>query len=289
MRGSSGARLVETAESVIKRDTEVTGTRVRDQGIWLCQHEESTLLPAVNFVYHDGYEMEKIVIPDLPKTWHDVRGLCADVLLELDQLWFAEFTGRVPDLAVIDEYDHRSYVTELLRDVGLRQLRRQLHGFADRINWHCLEVGHTHGDGIIDNLGYRSGDKEFRRERQPMLLERQLVLLDPIPACPALPDVVALDVGRVIQSAAGYEAARYVGVGQTQLFTVPLIERVEYVLNTWMGPGDFDLNEARAALHFSVIHMLRGLRTAQRGHHAGAVGIKGLVNDLVEVAAKWMR
>lgn len=282
MRGSSGARLIETETSVIKRDTEVTGTRVRDQGIWLSQHEESVLLPAVHFVYHNGYEMEKIVIPDLPKTWHDVRGLCADVLVELDRLWYAEFTGRVPDLVVIDEYDHRGYVTELLKDVGLRQLRRQLHGFANRINWHCLEPGRTHGDGIIDNLGYRSGEREFRRGRQ-------LVLLDPIPACSALPDVVALDVGRVIQSAAGYEAARYVGVGQTPMFTVPLIERVEYVLNTWMGAGDFDLNEARAALHFSIIHMLRGLRTAQRGHHAGAVGLKRLVNDLVEVTATWMR
>lgn len=281
MRGSSGARLIETETSVIKRDTEVTGTRVRDQGIWLSQHEESIVLPAVRFVYRNGYEMEKIVVPNLPQTWHEVRDLCADIMVDLDsELWNAEFVGRVPDLVVVDEYEHRGYVTELLKDVGLRHLRRQLHGFADRINWHCLEPGRTHGDGIIDNLGYRVSLTHS--------LPRELVILDPIPACPALPDVVALDVGRVIQSAAGYETVRYFGVGQTPLTSVPLIDRVEWVLNTWMD-GDFNLNEARAALHFSVIHMLRGLRTAQRGHHASAVGLKTLVTDLVDVTTEWMR
>lgn len=276
MRGSSGAKLTDHGNFVLKQDTEITGARVRNQGIWLHQHDQSLVLPAVRYIRHDGYELEKLTMCELPVSWKETRELCDEILDSLETyLWDLEFNTRVPPLVAFEGAGaHRGYVTDLLDDVGLRrELRRTLHEFVKVIDWWNLRTGRTHGDGIIDNLAYR-GD------------EQTIVLIDPIPACLALPDVVALDVGRVLQSAAGYEVIRY-GT-QRELLDVPLLDRVDAVLNTWLGV-EFDVNEVRAALHFSVIHTLRGVRTALRVAPDKVEALKTLTLDLVEVAAQWMR
>lgn len=283
MRGSSGAELVDLGHIVLKRDTVVTGRRVRDQGIWLHLHDQSRVLPRASVIHHDGYEVEKLTMCELPTTWKETRELCEEILGVLERdLWELDFsTCPVPALVRPDEFAHLSYITELLDDVDMRkQLRRTLHNFTKQIHWYNLVEGRTHGDGIIDNLAYR-------RSSAPSLTTlREPVLIDPIPACPALPDVRALDVGRVLQSAAGYEVIRY--GAKREVLSTPLTERLNVILNSWLSLG-FDLNEARAALHFAVIHTLRGVRTAQRVAPDKVDALKDLVNHLVEETAKWMQ
>ena len=269
------------ANMITKKDTAVTGRRVRDQGIWLQQLGESLVLPEVFAVHHDRYDMEWLTVPEVPTSWVKTFQLCTDVLEELEKyLWHTEFKNQVPCLVEFDRHEHNSYLSELLTNVGLRQrYRRKLNQFVLAIDWfgyRNLRIARTHGDGIIDNVAYR--------EQLPH--HPQLVLLDPIPATPPLPDLACVDVGRVIQSAAGYEVTRYFQ-DTKPLLGVPLDQRVDEILNDWMSET-FNLNEARACLHFSVIHMLRGLRTAQRVAPASCEPLELLVDQLVEVTETWM-
>lgn len=280
MRGSSGAKLTDQGDFVLKQDTKITGTRVRDQGIWLHQHDESLVLPSIRYIRRDGYELEKLTMCEIPVTWKEVNLLCEEIIDALDShLWTLQFDTRVPERVSIDLHDHRAYITELLDDVGLRRrLRGTLHKFSRTIDWWEVTPGRTHGDGIIDNLAYRAHSA----------YAPDPVLIDPIPACAALPDKIALDVGRVIQSAAGYEVIRYLPLeGDQSLHQVALSDRVDTVLNTWLGV-EFNVNEARAALHFSVIHMLRGVRTAQRVAPDRVEPLRNLAYELVEVTSQWM-
>lgn len=279
MRGSSGAELVDLGHVVIKRDTPVTGRRVRDQGIWLSQHDESRALPRASVIYHDGYRMEKLSMSDLPTTWKETQDLCEEILEVLDRdLWGFDFENPVPKLVRPDEFAHLDYIAQLLKDVNMRkQLLRTLHNFTKQIHWYDLAQSRTHGDSIIDNLAYR---------RSSLVTLREPVLIDPIPACPALPDVQALDVGRVLQSAAGYEVLRY--GAKRDVLSTPLSERLGVILNLWCSLS-FNLNEARAALHFAVIHTLRGVRTAQRVAPDKVDVLRELVIDLVRETSKWMQ
>lgn len=285
MRGSSGAALTQdsAANMITKRDTAVTGRRVRDQGIWLQQLSESRVLPAIFAVHHDRYDMEWLTVPDVPTSWVDTFKMCTDVLEELEKnLWEHEFKTPVPYLVEFDRYDHNAYVLDLLEDVGLRKLYiKKLRQFSQTIDWfgyRTLRVARTHGDCIIDNVAYRFPSPAS---------DPQLVLLDPIPATPPLPDLACVDVGRVIQSVAGYEVTRYFQ-NTKPLLGIPLDQRVDELLNDWMSET-FSLNEARACLHFSIIHMLRGLRTAQRVAPKSCDALEQLVDQLVEVTETWMQ
>lgn len=296
MRGSSGAKFTFTDAVVTKFADGPTGARVRDQGIWLQQYDDSIVLPAVFTVHHNSYDMEKLttfeeLTGDVPVDWPDVFNTCNDVIEMLHtELWHKNFDDVVvryvrynqDGTSWEDDYrDHHSrYVRGLLGDVGLRrEYRTTLRRFAGIIKWGHLRLALTHGDCIIDNVLWRVSSLHNRTE---------LVLIDPIPACPALPDVEALDVGRVLQSAAGYEHVRYMTSSEVFLLNqTPLTERLESILNTWRHT--FDLNEARAALYFSIIHMLRGVRTAQRVAPDKVHGLKTLTRLLMEETEKWMR
>ena len=286
MRGSSGALISVNDGEVFKYDTKITGTKVRDQGIWLHQHDESVILPRVDEVFNNGYVMEKLKVPEIPTTYQSTFDLCSEILTTLENhLWDLEFTeGR--QLVEYNGYEHRPYVRNLLKDVGLRRLDGKLRQFYERIKWYDLKTGLTHGDGIIDNVAYRLTLEYRHAVKTPV---RQLVLLDPIPACPALPDVVALDVGRVIQSISGYEVYRYNNdAADADLNGVSLSRRIEVMLNSWFAVN-FNLNEARAALYFSIIHSLRGVRTAQRVAQTRVQPLVLLTEHLVKEAEKWMR
>lgn len=301
MRGSSTAKITFENGHVRKMDSEVTGRRVRDQGIWLRRYDESLCLPAVNEVYANGYLMEKLIERPLPVEYDDVLRVCQDILTTLrDHLWHREFTDihvthikwNVDPNEFFDEgwrtNVHRRYVAGLLRNVNMRFLRRILRGYEAQITWYRLRTGLTHGDPIIDNVLYRPSKTQWT-------IDRQLVLIDPIPACSAVPDVLAVDVGRVIQSAVGYEAQRY---GDITQFDPPnwsqadqtkrTRDAVNFVLNDFMG-DEFTLNDARAAIYFAIIHQLRGLRTALRVAPDRTWLIKASIIHLVAEAESWMR
>jgi len=266
---------------ITKQDTAVTGRRVRDQGIWLQQLNESSVLPVVFAVHQNRYDMERLDVGTIPTTWEQTFELCSDIIAELEtHLWYKNFKGRVPHLMEFDRGEHNGYIIDLLTDVGLRSYRRKLHQFVGNVDWFGYKtprVARTHGDCIIDNVAWRRTESELNK----------LVLLDPIPATSALPDLACVDVGRVIQSAAGYEVTRYFE-DTRPLLGIPLDQRVDDVLNGWLS-DEFCLNEVRASLHFSIIHMLRGLRTAQRVAPKSCKALELLVDQLVEVTETWMQ
>lgn len=292
MRGSSTAKITFENGHVRKLDSEITGTRVRDQGIWLRRYDESLCLPAVNEIYADGYLMEKLIEEDLPLEYGDTLEMCRKILHVLAKhLW--DFTSddiivrHIPFNCDFNDYEesyrhrnvHGRYVAGLLRDVDMSFLRRQLRRFEASIRWHRLRTGLTHGDPLIDNVLWT--------------IDRQLVLIDPIPACPAVPDVLAVDVGRVIQSAAGYEAFRYGDLDFYRSwsafdFTNRTHDAVNFVLNDFMQ-DEFTLDDARASVYLAIIHQLRGVRTAQRVATDRVELLKTSVIHLAEEAELWMR
>lgn len=277
-RGASGARLIIGQKYTTKLDVERTGTFVREQGAWLSRWSVErgiTLLPRVTEIFATGYVME--TVQELEN--HDITEMCQHVMSALqEQLWPKQVHGH---MFLWDNFSstHRGYVAQLLRDVAAdRELGKTLRRFYDRIDWNNLQHGLTHGDPILDNVGYRlkhwpNGSIEITNE---------LVLLDPIPAKDPLPNWRAVDVGRIIQSMVGYEAIRY----QRQGADVDFNAAVATALN-WYMSKDFNVNEARACVYFSVIHTLRGVRTTTRGT-AARLGVWYLVNQLVKVAESWM-
>ena len=301
-RGSSQARVTIENDHVRKVGLNGTEGRVRDQGIWLRKYDESPCLPAVNEVYSNGYLMEKLDEIPLSFEHKDVLETCAEILVTLDtQLWSRKFDGVQRSLVPWNgsgyyNYDsrprnvHRKYVVGLLNDVKMTYLRWKMRQFEDRINWNRLQTGLTHGDPIIDNLMHRP---KFAYVKS----DPQLVLIDPIPACPAIPDVLAVDVGRVIQSAVGYEALRYADLAQLKDdfggwgdkgSPLTTHDAVNYVLNDVMN-NEFTLDDARASIYFAIIHMMRGVRTAQRVAPDRVVLLRGAVIYLVVEAEQWMR
>lgn len=298
MRGSSGAQFTINNDVVTKYDTAVTRNRVRDQGIWIQKYDECVSLPAVYAVHFDGYEMEKLVSTEeltggTPIAWVDVLNLCDEIISTLDvDIWHREFTDLTvshvrfnsePNTLDFDDYRdyHRRYVRGLLTDTGQRRLDSTLRRFANEITWYQLKHALTHGDPIIDNVMWRVRTLGLERKSE-------LVLIDPIPACPALPDVEAVDVGRVIQSAIGYEHVRYMTqVEINELNGTSLTERVDAILNVWLQT--FNLNEARAALYCGIIHTLRGVRTAQRVAPDRVQSLLDLTSQLVRETDKWMQ
>lgn len=298
-RGSSQATFIIEDENVRKSDSPVTGRRVRDQGIWLRKYDESLCLPAVHEVYADGYLMEKLGDGGLYFDYPDLLKLCKRIIATLeDKLWNLEFENVLRTLVEYNEDPssmdlfesnpcHRHYVKQLLRDVNLiRSLGKTMSRYEDRINWRHLRRGLTHGDPIYDNVMYRP-KPEWQKG------SHQLVLIDPIPATPAIPDVLAVDVGRVIQSAVGYEELRYVNLGNIPSWprvntTKRTHDAVNFVLNNFM-PDEFTLNDARASVYFAIIHMMRGVRSAQKVAPARVPALRDAVIHLVAEAESWMR
>lgn len=296
MRGSSGAKITIENDHVRKIGTNGTEGRVRGQGIWLRKYDESLCLPAVNEIYANGYLMEKLDEVPLSFSYSDVLETCSEIIATLEtHLWHREFedvTRKIVrwniesdfvDYDVRSRNHHRHYVVGLLKDTNMLTLRKTMRRFEDSINWQHLRRGLTHGDPIIDNLMHRPLPEHSKSTPQ-------LVLIDPIPACPAIPDVLAVDVGRVIQSAVGYEAVRYGTVDDYDAYLTfgKTHDAVNYVLNDFMNE-EFTLNDVRASIYFAIIHMLRGVRTAQRVSLTRAGVINSLVRNLVSEAVRWTR
>ena len=272
MRGSSGARIIIGEDHVMKFDVHRTGTRVREQGIWLRNHE-SKLLPEVKAIHADGYTMEKLVDRPLPRTVEDVRTGCELLLDNLPSLW--KWNTATPYIIKMHAQTHHSYVDGLLRDVDLRELRKELRQIFNRVFWPNLKVARTHGDPLIDNTMFRPVEGNRTGMMNP-------VVIDPIPATPALPHLEVVDVGRIIQSAVGYEWTRY-DIGPHDVITVS--EAVDHVVNTWQS-DHFSMHNVTGALYFSIIHMLRGIRTAPESKQPGLIA---LVYELLEEVHRWTR
>jgi hypothetical protein len=265
-RGGSGARVVmgDNDDSVWKYDTVTTNGRVREQGAWLREVDPDTkieCLPLVHRVVADGYEMERLT-DRLDENLANIDESVETIFRALGELWYVEPGLWRKQRFTVDEYgvydfslrQHVKYLGWLTRQTGTRPILRDLTRYAHRIDWVTLKRCQTHGDPIIDNLLWRVSPPSKRSIP---------VLVDPVPSTAILPPVKALDVGRLIQSALGYELIKYDRGGVTTDHNAAEVKRrAELVINMAQSSGGFSVNEARAAAYWAVVHMLRGVRTA---------------------------
>ena len=233
MRGSSGARFTFAEHTVRKHDTERTGGRVVEQGRWL-RDNAAPALPVVHAVHPTSYTMERLTeVTASPKLMAEVIDACA-------QLWCRPARQRWNGVA------HWRWIAQLLNDTVAdgSAMDRTLLLAAGRLPdpttlYGCL----THGDPIIDNVLWRESSGE-------------LVVIDPIPATGAVPDVLSSDVGRLMQSAYGYERARY-----GEAHELPDVRTTALLAYDYVGVPLTD-TEYSWCLYWAAVHTLRGVRTA---------------------------
>lgn len=282
--GSSGARIVDNGDgTVTKLDTEVTGGRVRDQGVWLVFYQlhrpEWRHLPRVSVVLQNGYIMEKLHTRSWQVYGEFELGQVSAALAA--ELW------REPPHARIDRVAHAAYVAKLLGDVDRADLVESLTDITPELRWDVIHSCLTHGDAIIDNLVYRSSAGSLVEDDlysgKTGVEEPTPVLLDPIPATSALPDILASDVGRLVQSASGYESIIH-DTGFWRMTSYDVARSAYSRVNVPLTDDEFTLT-----LYFALIHTLRGLRTALRRRSPQVVRLLSeQVNRAHEELVRWM-
>lgn len=235
-RGSSGATFRYYLESVGKMCRTDDG-RTSRQGLWLRQHQ-SPAVPKVLSVYEHGYQMERL--DDISYMWLNHRVVLAGIVEQLEQhVWSQSAEVEWSQQATVDK------VADLLGmfDVGV-EVQLWLEKTHESIDWNALPRCLTHGDPTLDNVMFRPGTSE-------------LVIIDPVPATSAVPDIRAVDLGKMLQSALGWERVRY-GYREVTgaLDTLGGSARINpYHVQTYAQ----DDNEWNAAVLWCVIHLLRTL------------------------------
>lgn len=191
--------------------------------MWLSDHP-CDVLPKINGVGKSGYDMERLT--PVPIDLLDVHTTLLEVFRRLEEhIW-----------------SQRSVVSynRTLHDKKMKSLntwtskieQRLLWQLHSAVDWFDLQDCLTHGDPTIDNVMLRNGE---------------IVLIDPIPATPAIPDHRAVDLGKMIQSYVGYEMYRYQMNGP----------RHGERLSEFLDIICIDSNEKAAALYFAVVHFVR--------------------------------
>ena len=223
-RGSSGATI--TRDTVRRTIIKAGDKRVGVQGSWIRQHKCNSL-PLVGETWPTGYIME--MLNDLP------RGIVAPNLLlaEMLRTLYRDIWSRKPEV-VMDWDKHIEKVNGLANDAE----RLLLDKARDQIDWTHVTLCLTHGDPTYDNVMLRP--------------DGSIVLIDPLPATQAVPSMMAVDLGKVLQSVTGYEYLRY---GDSSFSGARREVLAEY----------FNDNEMMAAHYWCAVHYLRAIPYMQDG------------------------
>ena len=229
-RGSSGATFTQTDFGTMCKHG-IGNDRVRLQGEWLQKNSAPGLVQVWGTGLDDGdpdedyYTME--LLSSIPIELMDTRATIAataDILTR--DVW------SKPAAVKLEVEAHIARTAPLMKYVH-GDTEDMLATAFHSIDWDAQVPVLTHGDPIIDNLMMR-GD--------------QLVLIDPIPATTALPDLRCVDLGRLVQSAAGYEQVRYKLAG-------PDIVPLGGLLESYCSSAA----EVKATLYFAAIHLMRSM------------------------------
>lgn len=231
-RGRSGADITPKSHDQIDKygpPNTALGSRVVAQGEWILRHRNQAL-PTVRGVFRNnsqwGYTMDRL--DTIPLELLDGRKLATSIVRLLKSSFW-----RQPPEAEFDESAHADRLSTITAPLTgrRREVFDQLRG---RIEWDRLSRGLTHGDPIFDNV-------LFARDGST-------ILIDPIPSTPGLPDVIALDIGRIFQSCVGYERVTY---------ELPAPDNVPLdIIISMTGLAHDDLI---AALYFGIVHLLRSM------------------------------
>lgn len=225
--GTSGALLYVTDHVTVKVAPQKAPQKVRDrinaQAAWMIE-QRCECLPKIYAKWNGGYAMETLqhIVPT-NQAW-----LLEVIRSRLEyQVWGQPRT--VAGTVLVGH--HREYIDDLLMEWA-PHLARKLHGWMTGIAKLNLSEVMTHGDPTIDNMMMRA--------------DGTYVLTDPIPASPRMPALLASDLGKMLQSAWGYEDIK---AGRIPDFSFK--ECYDTVVS---GFKDAD---QMAAKYFLAVHLLR--------------------------------
>lgn len=175
---ASGAEIIIINDRVVVKTGEgEVGKRVSAQGVSI-KALGSPLVPFVYAAWSNGYAMERLV-----ETRIDPVGVCG--LLRRSYWKHPPYSAWDPEqtLALMM---HLSIYLDLEILEAWAVLHSEVTATAGNLTA-CL----THGDPTLENVMQRPGDCQ--------------VLIDPIPARAAVPDLLSVDLGKILQSCAGYD------------------------------------------------------------------------------------
>lgn len=191
MRGLSGAVVVDNGDGTVTKSGGIP-ERTREQGEWLVQHG-SHVFPKIVSLLDDGYVMEKL---EHINYW-DIDNSFVHVAL-LRHVWSQPAvvppTTKTNKLlkekmsGIIDKH-LAPFISKTVAEAIMTDATEAAVG-AYRLK-HAL----THGDPTAENVMFRPGYGN--------------VLIDPIRATEVVPDSPAVDIGKMLQSAYGWEHAKY--------------------------------------------------------------------------------
>lgn len=228
-RGSSGAMIERVDSLVLKSHDNIN--RIVAQGNWLMKYT-SPCLPTVYSVDavgdHAQYIMESLVRPPAWALDHKVvLHAMFDGLHE--HVWSRQ---AVVPFNLQELYVKMGYIST---EFNLTLTRTKLFQLSDTIRWDdpsivtCL----THGDPTFDNVMFREDTGE-------------LVLIDPIPATRAIPDLRCVDIGKILQSVVGFERVRYSTTREKFMVTPTEVQQMVLSYNEW-----------QASVFWCVVHLFR--------------------------------
>jgi hypothetical protein len=211
--GVSGAQVLVLGDVAVKVNG---GHRLNEQARWLLDNQSPGVVTVIG-EWEGGYAMERLEPPPNPINPKDIIGILTSYVWNRPPV-------VAPDWSTIKKYGLER--AKLYWNEAYTKLETGL----DRISAYNLTRVLVHGDPTAENVMWRP--------------DEGLVLIDPIPARPEAPDLLALDLGKILQSACGYEHAR---VG----------EQVYGVQDQFLY--GFEDEERDAAKVFCLYHLLRML------------------------------
>jgi hypothetical protein len=191
MKGLSGAVITELHDGTVTKTGGLV-ERTIEQGEWILRHGGDAFPKNVKII-ENGYSMEKLDFIE----YFDV-GSSFSISTLREHVWCQEAivpptrkTARLLQTKMTHTFD--KHLAEILND-GVKAAILENATYAGNGAYafgHCL----THGDPTAENVMVRPGYGK--------------VFIDPIRATEVVPDSPAVDVGKILQSAYGWEDAKY--------------------------------------------------------------------------------
>lgn len=225
--GTSGAVIIHEGGGCVRKTgfTDAVVRRVVAQGVWLHERADVRGLPRVYQVLDDGYTMHEYqpltatcdATETLKLVYHTLR----------ETLWSRRGHWTPASYVGFSQYIY-DLITRELPGVGGPLLTFIE---ADHLS-HCT-AGDAHGDPTLDNVMIDGLG--------------ELILIDPIPSYHGSPQLRAVDLGKLLQSAFGYELVKYQDVRWS-------VDTAEVLRELERYESEVDL---RASLFFCAVHYLR--------------------------------
>lgn len=237
MRGLSGAVVVDNEDGTVTKSGGLID-RTIEQGQWIVSHG-GEIFPRVVRLTNDGYVMEKL---EFTEYWETEAQFSVSALKKYvwTQPAVVPPTKNTAELLknkmghCLDKYLDGA-ISYGMRDEILKNAVNA--GKQALVLKHCL----THGDPTAENVMRRSGYGN--------------VFIDPIRATEVVPDSPAVDIGKILQSAYGWEDAKYnSGI---------IAYRHSDVKEQFSGKDEEEL--FAAGEYWGVVHVMRAIPYVLRG------------------------